>query len=119
MFRAIRRTRLSPLIIAVALLATMPANMASLFHDDGDDAICGRAFAIHAHEGHHIGGAIPSSLPDPQHCFICHSPSFFAIQSAAVWGVPTPPAQRLNSSHVRPASTVAAGGRAARAPPLV
>ena len=63
MIRAIRRTRLTPLLIAVALLATMPASMLSLIHDDSDDPICGRAFVIHDHDAHHIGGTTPDRFP--------------------------------------------------------
>jgi hypothetical protein len=117
MIRAIRRTRLTPLFIAVALLATMPASMLSLIHDDGDDSICGRAFGIHDHDAHHIGGTTPVSVPESQHCFICHSPSVFAIQSVARLSAPPAVTGPLGSSPVRRASVVISDGRAARAPP--
>lgn len=118
MFRAIRRTRLAPLFIALALLATMPASMTSLLHNDDDDGICGRALVIHDHGAHHVGGSIPSSVPDPQHCFICHSSTFFAIHSTTRWCAPTSPAHLLALSSDGLASVVTAEGRAARAPPL-
>src|SRR5436190_16845383 len=81
--RAFRRARLAPLAAAVALFATMPITVSSLLHDEMDDVICNPAVVVHDAAAHRIGAA-GETLPDSQHCVLCHALQSLRAVSGAV-----------------------------------
>src|SRR5262245_6787394 len=117
MLRALRRTRVLPLVMAALLLATMPASVTFLLHGQGDDE-CGDAFVLHDHTTHGIGRASTTSAPESQHCFICHSQQLLYATHTVRLALRVEDSRRLASSPVSLISAVTADGRAARAPPL-
>jgi hypothetical protein len=119
MTRAFRRTRLAWLFAAVALFATMPVTVSSLLHDDSDDTVCNPAVVVHDANAHRIGGAESTTLPDSQHCVLCHAlQSLRAVQASVRF---TPPSVDARLIAIQSASVIHAlvvSTRPARAPPL-
>jgi len=117
MLRALRRTRILPLVMAALLLATMPASVTFLLHDQGDDE-CGDVLVLHDHATHGIGKATTTTPESQQHCFICHSQQLLFATHTLRLAVRVEDSHRLFSSPVSLISAVTADGRSARAPPL-
>jgi hypothetical protein len=118
MIRALRRTRLAWLFAAVALFATMPVTGSSLLHDDSDDAICNPATVIHDASAHRIG-TTGSTLPDPQHCVLCHAlQSLRAVQASVRFAPPSADARLVARAYAHGIHALIASTRPARAPPL-
>jgi hypothetical protein len=68
MIRALRRARLAPVAVALALFATCPITVSSLLHDEIDDAICNPAIVVHDANAHRVGAASDEAPSDSQHC---------------------------------------------------
>jgi hypothetical protein len=118
MTRALRRTRLAWLFAAVALFATMPVTVSSLLHDDSDDTFCNPAVVVHDAGAHRIGAA-ESTLPDSQHCVLCHAlQSLRAVQSSARFIPPSVDARLVASASAAAIRALIVSTRPARAPPL-
>ena len=84
MIRALRRARLAPFFVALALVATGPITVSSLLHDEADDALCNPALVIHDAQAHRVGGATTTSNPDSQHCVLCHALQSLRAVSSSV-----------------------------------
>ena len=118
MNRALRRTRLAWLIAAVALFATMPVTVSSLLHDDSDDILCNPAVVVHDAGAHGIGAA-ESTLPDSQHCVLCHAlQSLRAVQTSVRFTPPSVDARLIASASAAVIHALIVSTRPARAPPL-
>ncbi len=118
MTRALRRTRLAWLFAAVALFATMPVTVSSLLHDDSDDTFCNPAVVVHDASAHRIG-ATESTLPDSQHCVLCHAlQSLRAVQSAVRFTPPSVDARLVACASAAVIHALIVSTRPARAPPL-
>ena len=118
MTRAFRRTRLAWLFAAVALFATMPVTVSSLLHDDSDDTVCNPAVVVHDANAHRIGAA-ESTLPDSQHCVLCHAlQSLRAVQASARFTPPSADARLVASQSAAVIHALIVSTRPARAPPL-
>jgi hypothetical protein len=118
MTRAFRRTRLAWLFAAVALFATMPVTVSSLLHDDSDDTVCNPAVVIHDANAHRIGAA-QSTLPDPQHCVLCHAlQSLRAVQASVRFTPPSVDARLIAIQSAAIVHALIVSTRPARAPPL-
>jgi hypothetical protein len=120
MTRALRRTRLAWLFAAVALFATMPVTVSSLLHDDSDDTVCNPAVVVHDANAHRIGGAGSSpTLPDSQHCVLCHAlQSLRAVQTSVRFTPPSVDARLVARQSVAIIHALIVSTRPARAPPL-
>jgi hypothetical protein len=117
MIRALRRTRLAPLFAALALFATTPITITSLLHDDADDAICNPAVVVHDASAHRIGAA-GTSLPDPQHCVLCHAlQSLRAISGSVRFAAPSVDAHLSATVAFDRLAALLVSSRPARAPP--
>jgi hypothetical protein len=118
MLRALRRTRVLPLVMAALLLATMPASVTFLLHGQGDDDECNDSLVLHDHndswhrQGDHDGTGVAALLHLPL--------AAAALRHAQPVGLAlrVEDSRRLVSSPVSLISAVTADGRAARAPPL-
>jgi hypothetical protein len=117
MLRALRRTRILPLVMAVLLLATMPASVTFLLHGQGDDELCGDTLVLHDHSTHGISRT-GNTTPESQHCFICHSQQLLFAAHTVRLVLRVEDSHRLVAAQVELTSAVTADGRAARAPPL-
>jgi hypothetical protein len=118
MIRAFRRTRLAWIFAAVALLATMPVTVSSLLHDDSDDTVCNPAVVVHDANAHRIGAA-ESTLPDSQHCVLCHAlQSLRAVQTSVRFAPPSVDARLVASASASALHALIVSTRPARAPPL-
>ena len=117
MFRALRRTRVLPVLMAALLLATMPASVIFLLHDQNDDEACRDALVLHDHATHGIGKA-NTTAPESQHCFICHSQQLLFATHTVRLALRVEDSTRLVSTSVAMTSAVTADGQSARAPPL-
>jgi hypothetical protein len=119
MVRALRRSRLAPLAVAVALFATMPITISSLLHDGIDDAICNPAVVVHDAAAHRVGAAT-TAPPDSQHCVLCHAlQSLRAVSSAVRFAAPAVDAQLVGGSPLAAVSPHSVSHRPARAPPVL
>src|SRR3954465_6094642 len=89
MIRAFRRTRLAPLFAAIALFATTPVTVTSWLHDETDDSICNPAVVIHDANAHRVTSTDTATLPDSQHCVLCHTlQSLRAVSNAIRFAAP-------------------------------
>jgi hypothetical protein len=119
MIRALRRARLAPLAAAVALFATMPITISSVLHDGMDDTICNPAVVVHDAEAHHIGAAA-DTLPDSQHCVLCHAlQSLRAVSAAVRFAAPAVDGRLVAISSAAALHASLDSSRPARAPPSV
>src|SRR4051812_41148097 len=119
MVRALRRTRLAPLFAAIALFATTPVTVTSLLHDESDDALCNPAVVIHDANAHRVTAADASTLPDSQHCVLCHTlQSLRAVSSGIRFAAPAADARLIAAASVSALATSLSSNRPARAPPL-
>jgi hypothetical protein len=117
MIRALRRARLAPLAAAVALFATMPITVSSLLHDEMDDAICNPAVVVHDEQAHHVGAA-ETTLPDSQHCVLCHMlQSLRAVSGGVRFVVPGVDARLIAGCSPSVIRALVVSSRPARAPP--
>jgi hypothetical protein len=117
MTRALRRTRLAWLLAAIALFATMPVTVSSLLHDDGDDTFCNPAVVVHDPSAHSIGAA-ESTLPDSQHCVLCHLQSLRAVQASVRFTPPSVDARLLPGTSAAVIHALLVSTLPARAPPF-
>lgn len=117
MLRAFRRSRILPLFMAVLLLATMPASVTFLLHEQGDDELCGDTLVLHDHATHGVSRT-SSTRPESQHCFICHSQQLLFATHTVRLALRVEDSCQLVATQVELTSIVTADGRAARAPPL-
>lgn len=118
MIRAFRRTRFASLFAAIALFATMPVTVSSLLHDDADDTLCNPGVVIHDANAHRIGAA-ETSLPDTQHCVLCHAlQSLRAVQAFIRFAPPLADARLVTCRCAGSVNALIASTRPARAPPL-
>ncbi len=119
MIRALRRARLAPLFVALALFATGPITVSSLLHDEADDALCNPVVVIHDAEAHRIGAAQNTANPDSQHCVLCHAlQSLRAVSSSVRFVAPAADASLVARATVDVPTPHVALHRPARAPPL-
>ena len=118
MIGALRRTRLASLFAAVALFATMPVTVSSLLHDDSDDALCNPAAVVHDASAHRISAA-ESTLPDSQHCVLCHAlQSLRAVHASVRFAAPSVDARLVACTSAAAVNALTSSTRPARAPPL-
>jgi hypothetical protein len=118
MTRALRRTRLAWLFAAVALFSTMPVTVSSLLHDDRDDAVCNPAVVVHDANAHRISST-ESTLPDAQHCVLCHAlQSLRAVQTSVRFVPPSVDARLVACASAAVVHALIVSTRPARAPPL-
>ena len=118
MIRAVRRTRLAPFFVALALFATGPITVSSLLHDETDDVICNPAVVVHDAEAHRVGAAAPAP-PDSQHCVLCHAlQSLRAVSDAVRFAAPVVDARLVALAASDALTPHVASNRPARAPPL-
>jgi hypothetical protein len=119
MIRALRRARLAPVAVALALFATCPLTVSSLLHDEIDDAICNPAVVVHVPDAHQIGAAKTDAVPDSQHCVLCHALQLLRAVSQPVRFAPPVADGRLVATAAAAALTPhVVSDRPARAPPL-
>jgi hypothetical protein len=119
MIRALRRARLAPFFVALALFATGPITVSSLLHNESDDAICNPAVVIHDAEAHHVGAATTTSIPDSQHCVLCHAlQSLRAVSAFVRFIAPSVDARLVASAAAAALNPHAVFERPARAPPV-
>ena len=117
MIRALRRARLAPLAALVSLVAMMPVTVSLLLHDEQDDPICNPAVVAHDPDAHRIGAAA-ATIPDSQHCVLCHTlQSLRAVSAAMRFGVPAVDARLTAISSSAAVHVDTASSRPARAPP--
>jgi hypothetical protein len=118
MIRGLRRARVAPFFVALALFATGPITVSSLLHDEADDALCNPAVVVHDAEAHHVGAAT-TSIPDSQHCVLCHAlQSLRAVSDAVRFPVPMVDARLVARATADSLTPPVASDRPARAPPL-
>ncbi|PYR81438.1 MAG: hypothetical protein DMF87_05295 [Acidobacteria bacterium] len=118
MIRALRRARLAPFFVALALFATGPITVSSLLHDEADDALCNPAVVVHDVAAHHIGAAT-TSTPDSQHCVLCHAlQSLRAVSSSVRFAAPTVDASLVARATADAVAPHLVSHRPARAPPV-
>lgn len=119
MIRALRRTRLAPLFAALALFATTPITVTSLLHDESDDSICNPAVVIHDANAHRVSAADTASLPDSQHCVLCHAlQSLRAVSSSIRFAAPAVDARLVAAASSGRLITSLSASSPARAPPI-
>jgi hypothetical protein len=119
MIRALRRARLAPLAVAVALFATCPITVSSLLHDEADDAICNPAVVVHDAAAHHVGAAGDEAAPDSQHCVLCHTLQLLrAVPHAVRFVAPAVDGRLVATTVVAALNPNVVSDRPARAPPL-
>lgn len=120
MIRALRRARLAPLAVAVALFATCPITVSSLLHDEIDDAICNPAVVVHDAAAHRVGAPGDEAAPDSQHCVLCHTLQLLrAVPHAVRFAVPAVDGRRVAAAAIAALNPHVVSDRPARAPPLV
>jgi hypothetical protein len=118
MIRALRRARLAPLFVALALFATGPITVSSLLHDEADDVLCNPAVVIHDAEAHRVGAAT-TAIPDSQHCVLCHAlQSLRAVSAAVRFAAPMVDARLVALAAADAFTPHVASNRPARAPPF-
>lgn len=119
MIRALRRARLAPFAVALALFATCPITVSSLLHDEIDDAICNPAVVVHDAAAHHVGAANDEAAPESQHCVLCHTLQLLRAVPHTVRFVVPALDGRLNAITAAAAPNPhVVSERPARAPPL-
>jgi hypothetical protein len=118
MIRALRRTRLAPLVAAIAVFATMPVTVSSLLHDDSDDTLCNPALVVHDQDAHRFTAPEPTST-DQQHCVLCHAlQSMRAVHAVMRFTPPSIDARLVAGASAGAIHALIASTRPARAPPL-
>lgn len=118
MIRALRRARLAPFFVALALFATGPITVSSLLHDEADDALCNPALVVHDAAAHRVGAAT-TSIPDSQHCVLCHAlQSLRAVSSGLRFAAPAVDASLVGRTIADALTPTLVSHRPARAPPL-
>lgn len=114
---ALRRTRLAWLFAAVAIFATMPVTVSSLLHNEDDDALCNPAVVVHDASAHSIG-ASETTLPDSEHCVLCHAlQSLRGVQSAVRFTPPSVNARLVAAASMAAVHALFLSILPARAPP--
>jgi hypothetical protein len=120
MIRALRRTRLAPLFAAIALFAMTPVTVTSLLHDETDDAICNPAVVVHDANAHHVASPDTRTIPDSQHCVLCHAlQSLRAVSTAIRFAAPAVDARLIAAASISRLNAALSSSRPARAPPVV
>ena|SRR5436190_923328 len=118
MVRALRRARLAPFFVALALLATGPITVSSLLHDEADDSLCNPVVVVHDAQAHRVGAAT-TSIPDSQHCVLCHAlQSLRAVAHSVRFAAPTVDASLVARAAAAALRPHVVSHRPARAPPL-
>jgi hypothetical protein len=118
MVRALRRARLAPFFVALALFATGPVTVSSFLHDEADDALCNPVVVVHDAQAHRVGAAT-TSIPDSQHCVLCHAlQSLRAVSSSVRFAAPAVDASIVARAIAGAATPHVVSNRPARAPPL-
>ena len=118
MIRALRRARLAPLAVALALVATCPLTVSSLLHDEIDDAICNPAVVVHDAAAHHVGAAGDEAAPDSQHCVLCHTLQLLrAVAHAVRFTAPEVDSRLVATTASAALNPNVVSDRPARAPP--
>ncbi|HTI43332.1 MAG TPA: hypothetical protein VL693_16010 [Vicinamibacterales bacterium] len=119
MIRALRRTRLAPFAVALALFATGPITVSSLLHDGMDDEICNPTIVVHNAEAHRIGGAGHETVPESQHCVLCHAlQSLRAVAHSVRFTAPTIDGRLTATTAAGALNPQVVSDRPARAPPI-
>ena len=118
MLRFVRQTRAFSLFALLVMLGSVPAAVTALVHDDGSDPDCQPSFVLHDHSAHRIGAARTTTVPQSQHCVVCHwLQSLQTTASSTSSGAPPSDCQQLAIVvHVHTLASVASS-LAARAPP--
>jgi len=118
MIRALRRARLAPFFVALALFATGPITVSSLLHDEADDAVCNPVVVVHDAQAHRVGAAT-TSIPDSQHCVLCHAlQSLRAVSSSVRFTAPSVDASLVARATAGAVTPHVVSNRPARAPPV-
>ncbi len=118
MLRLLRRVRAFALFALLVMLGSVPVAVTALVHDDADDAICQPQLVLHDHSAHRIGGARTTTVPESQHCVVCHwLQSLQTVLAATVHSIPSSDVQHLASCAPPAGDRRAASNLPARAPP--
>jgi hypothetical protein len=106
--------------VTVFLIGSLCAGMVAPPHAEGlDDFACSLAAVNHDQSAHYIGSAPPSSDPDTQHCFLCHSlRSFSSALDRFEQRIATPKVERLHAALVALADDSEWALLPGRAPPV-
>jgi hypothetical protein len=72
MLRFVRQTRAFALVALLVMLGSVPVAFTAIVHDDADDTICQPSLVLHDHGAHRIGAARGTTVPESQHCAVCH-----------------------------------------------
>jgi hypothetical protein len=118
MLRLVRQTRAFSLLALLVMLGSVPVAVTAVVHDDGDDAICQPQLVLHDHSAHRIGGARTTTVPQPQHCFVCHwLQSLQTVLAHTSQAIPSSDVHHLALSAAPAGDRRAASDLPARAPP--
>jgi hypothetical protein len=118
MLRFVRHTRAFAIFALLVMLGSVPAAVTALVHDDGDDPDCQPSLVLHDHSAHRIGAARTTTVPQSQHCVVCHwLQSLQTTAPSTSIGAPPSDCHQL-AVLVHPVSLASvASSLAARAPP--
>jgi hypothetical protein len=118
MLRFVRQTRAFAFFALLVMIGSVPVALAALVHDDADDAICQPSFVLHDHSAHRIGAARTTTVPETQHCVVCHwLQSLQTVLADTSHAIPSCDVHHLALSAPPVSDRVAAGNLPARAPP--
>src|SRR5438445_6929554 len=118
MLRFVRRTRALALFALLVILGSVPVAVIALVHDAVDDPDCQPSLVLHDHSAHRIGAARTTTLPQSQHCVVCHwLQSLQTVLAATSHAIPSSDVHRLALSALPAGDRRAATDLPARAPP--
>jgi len=119
MIRALRRTRLAPFAVALALFATGPITVSSLLQRGIGGDVCSPTIVVHNAEAHRIGGAGDETVPESQHCVLCHAlQSLRAVAHSVRFAAPTIDGRLAATTAAGALNPQVVSDRPARAPPI-
>jgi len=118
MLRFVRQTRAFALFALLVMLGSVPVGVTALVHDDADDPSCQPSLVLHDHNAHRIGAARTTTVPQGQHCVVCHwLQSLQTVLAVTSHAIPSSDVHRLASSTPPAGDRHATGHLPARAPP--